>query len=58
MTYLITTTKSHQKPKGRDDLICDRFRIILPTISKFHLEPELYSSMYINVLAALGIERS
>ena len=56
MTYLITTTKSHQKPKGRDDLICDRFRIILPTISKFHLEPELYSSMYINVLAALGIE--
>lgn len=58
MTYLITTTKSHQKPKGNDDLICDRFRIILPTISKFHLEPEIYSQMYMNVLGALGVEEA
>ena len=56
MTYLITTTKSHQKEKNGQ--ICDRFRIILPTISKFHLEPEIYSKMYMNVLSALGVEEA
>lgn len=56
MTYLITTTKSHQKEKSGQ--ICDRFRIILPTISKFHLEPEVYSKMYMNVLSALGVEEA
>lgn len=53
MTYLISTTKSHQVKKN--DVICDRFRIILPTLSKFHLEPKVYSQLYMNVLAALGI---
>lgn len=53
MTYLMTTTKSHQVEKN--DVVCDRFRIILPTLSKFHLEPKVYSQMYMNVLAALGI---
>ena len=56
MTYLITTTKSHKKEKG--GVICDRFRIILPTISKFHLEPEVYSKMYMNVLMALGVDEA
>lgn len=56
MTYLITTTKSHQKEKSGQ--VCDRFRIILPTISKFHLEPEVYSKMYMNVLSALGVEEA
>ena len=52
-TYLIATTKSHQIEKN--GTICDRFRLILPTISKFHLEPKIYSDMYMNVLNAIGI---
>ena len=61
MTYLITTTKSHQKPKktkvNREtiDLVCDRFRIILPTLSTFHLTSKVYSEMYMNVINSLGI---
>lgn len=52
-TYLIATTKSHQKDKN--GISCDRFRLILPTISKFHLEPKVYSETYINVLNAIGV---
>ena len=61
MTYLITTTKSHQKPKKKKvngetiDLVCDRFRIILPTLSTFHLTAKVYSEMYMNVINSLGI---
>lgn len=55
-TYLITTTKSHQKEKN--GIVCDRFRLILPTISAFHLEPEVYKDMYMNVLGALGIDEA
>lgn len=61
MTYLITTTKSHQKPKKTKvngetiDLVCDRFRIILPTLSTFHLTAKVYSEMYMNVINSLGI---
>ena len=61
MTYLITTTKSHQKPKKTKvngetiDLVCDRFRIILPTLSTFHLTSKVYSEMYMNVINSLGI---
>ena len=61
MTYLITTTKSHQKPKMTKvngetiDLVCDRFRIILPTLSTFHLTAKVYSEMYMNVINSLGI---
>ena len=52
-TYLISTTKSHQIEKN--GITCDRFRLILPTISKFHLEPKVYSEMYMNVLHAIGV---
>ena len=61
MTYLIATTKSHQKPKKTKvngetiDLVCDRFRIILPTLSTFHLTAKVYSEMYMNVINSLGI---
>ena len=54
LTYLITTTKSHQKDKN--GVICDRFRLIFPTVSTFHLEPEIYKEMYVNVLNSLGME--
>jgi len=56
MTYLITTTRSHQKDKH--GLVCDRFRLIFPTISKFHLEYTVYKQMYENVLEALGMEEA
>ena len=54
LTYLITTTKSHQKDKN--GILCDRFRLIFPTVSTFHLEPEIYKEMYVNVLNSLGME--
>ena len=61
ITYLITTTKSHQKPKRTKingesvEVTCDRFRIIIPTLSTFHLTPKVYSEMYMNVINSLGI---
>jgi len=60
MTYLITTTKSHQKEKKvKDEMItCDRFRIILPTIATFHLDYKTYSKTYMNVISSLGIEEA
>ncbi len=59
-TYLISTTKGHQiaKKKGNEMVTCDRFRLILPTISKFHLEPKVYSETYINVLNAIGVSEA
>lgn len=56
MTYLIATTRTHQKEKK--GVICDRFRIILPTMSTFHLSPKIYSDMYMNVINSLGIEEA
>ena len=56
LTYLITTTKSHQKFKN--GVQCDRFRLILPTVSTFHLEPEVYRDMYMNVINSLGISEA
>jgi hypothetical protein len=29
MTHIIGTTRSHQKPKGKEQKICDRFRVLL-----------------------------
>jgi len=58
VVYMIATTKSHRKPKGKDNLSQDRFRLILPTVSKFHLTPEIYSKMYKNLLDALGMSEA
>lgn len=55
VVYVIATTKSHQIEKS-DKPACDRFRLVLPTISKFHLKPEVYSQMYGNLTEALGME--
>lgn len=54
--YLIATTRSHQKLKN--DAIRDRFRLILPTMSKFHLSPSVYSETYMNLLSALGMSEA
>ena len=56
-TFLIATTKSHQVPKKQngEPVTCDRFRIILPTVSTFHLTPKVYSDMYTSLLDSLGV---
>lgn len=51
--YLIATTRSHQIEKN--GITQDRFRLILPTISKFHLKPAVYAETYLNILASLGM---
>lgn len=51
--YLIATTRNHQKEKNGS--ISDRFRVILPTSSKFHLGAEEYSKMYKHLLEAMGL---
>ena len=60
MTYLIATTRSHQKPKKvKNEMVtCDRFRIILPTIATFHLDYKTYSETYMNVINSLGIQEA
>ena len=52
-TYLIYTTKSHQKEKNGS--VCDRFRILLPTKTKFYVTPEQHKMMYENLEVALEI---
>ena len=51
--YLIYTTKSHQKDKG--GIVCDRFRILLPTKSKFYVDNERHKELITNVCEALGV---
>lgn len=41
--YIIATTKSHQKDKN--GIVCDRFRIILPTDTPINLSKDDYSKM-------------
>jgi len=55
--YMIATTKSHQIEKSGKPA-CDRFRLVLPTMSKFHLKPEVYSKMYGNLMDSLGMENA
>ena len=49
------TTKSHQKPKGIADEVCDRFRILMPTKVKFYVNPEQHKKMYENLETTLMI---
>jgi len=51
--YLIYTTKSHQKDKG--GLVCDRFRILLPTKTKFFVDNERHKELITNVCEALSV---
>ncbi len=51
--YLIYTTKSHQKEKG--GLVCDRFRILLPTKSKFFVDNERHKELISNICEALEV---
>jgi len=51
--YLIYTTKSHQKDKG--GIVCDRFRILLPTKTKFYVDNEQHKQLISNICDALGV---
>jgi hypothetical protein len=53
-TYCIYTTKSHQKEKN--GIICDRFRVLIPTDKKFYVPKTKYKELYKNVEQLLGIE--
>jgi len=52
-TYLIYTTKSHQKEKN--GTVTDRFRILLPTKTMFYVTPEQHKKMYENLETTMGI---
>ena len=51
--YIIYTTKSHQKDKN--GIICDRFRIIIPTKTIFYVNPEEHKGLYENISSVIGI---
>ena len=54
-TYLIYTTKSHQIDKNDVGIICDRFRIVMPSKVKFYVTPDQHKKMYENLEIMLGI---
>ena len=53
-TYILYTTKSHRKDKG--GIICDRFRVLMPTKQKFFVDPEAHKSLYENVSDFIGFQ--
>ena len=50
--YLIYTTKSHRKEKNGE--IADRFRILLPTKTKFFVTVEQHKKLYENIADLMG----
>lgn len=52
-TYLMYTTKSHQKEKNGS--VCDRFRILLPTKTMFYVTPDQHKMMYENLEVTMDI---
>lgn len=54
-TYLIYTTKSHRKEK-EGVLQGDRFRILIPTKTKFFVDAEKHKLLYENIADFLGIK--
>jgi len=51
--YILYTTKSHQKEKN--GIICDRFRVIMPTKTMFYVNPEEHKGLYENLSNVLNI---
>ena len=54
LTYLIYTTRNHQKEK--DGFISDRFRILLPLSTIVEIEPDRHPIFVENICLSLGIE--
>jgi hypothetical protein len=53
-TYILYTTKSHRVEKN--GVICDRFRVLMPTKQKFYVNPEVHKEMYENIAEFLGFQ--
>jgi len=53
-TYILYTTKSHQIEKNGK--MCDRFRIVMPTITYFHVNNEQHSEMIKNIAEIIGLK--
>ncbi len=53
-TYLIYTTRSHQKEKN-GEMQGDRFRILIPTSNTFYVDTEQYKGLYRNIADYLNI---
>jgi hypothetical protein len=53
LTYLIATTKSHQKEKR--DKVCDRFRVFLPTVTNLPHDNEIFKRVVKNIVHELGL---
>lgn len=51
--YIIYTTKSHQREKN--GIVCDRFRIILPTKTNFFVNVEQHKQLYENLSQVLEL---
>ena len=51
--YILYTTKSHKKDKN--GIICDRFRVIIPTKTNFYVNPEEHKGLYENLSKVLEI---
>ena len=51
--YLIYTTKSHQKEKN--GIVCDRFRVLIPTQTNYYVNPDEHKKMYENISVILDI---
>ena len=51
--WIIYTTKSHQKEKN--GIICDRFRIVLPTKTNYYVTVEQHKELYENLSGVLDI---
>jgi len=51
--YLLYTTKSHRKEKN--GVVCDRFRVIIPTKTTFYVNPEEHKGLYENISRVLEI---
>lgn len=56
ITYLITTTKSHQKEKN--GLICDRFRLIFPLEKCFDITIDEYKIMMNLLITRYGADKA
>ena len=53
-TYILYTTKSHRKDKG--GVVCDRFRVLMPTKQKFFVDAEAHKQLYENVSELIGFQ--
>jgi hypothetical protein len=53
-TYIIYTTKSHRIEKNNE--VCDRFRIVMPTKNEFFVNVEQHKKMYENLSELIGLK--